>query len=683
MLSDPKPDHLEAESFLQYLAPFESEFCFQTFDDFAFPDGKKRRDSKLARVLTGTLEANWNELCRLNEAGAGIFVTVNETDGKGRNRENIKSTRAVWADLDDGIPDSFPLEPSIIVESSPGKEQRYWLCAGLAAEDHAAVLDRLVSDHKADNDAKGINRVLRLPGFYHQKGDPHLVRVTAASERRYSPAEILRAFPPLPVTKPASKPASGTAPLMDPDHPTAIDRARLFRLLAYIDATDRDTWLKAGMALHDASGGSEEGYELWCSWAPNAAGKFDESDQRRVWVSFKPRDKAVTVGTLYHLARQGGYREPQSSAHDDFEIVADAETPGEAPKTKPGAIVVLEAEDLLRTRAPPRQWLVPGWIPLPEVTLLGADGGAGKTTLAMQLACSSRHGEDWLGMNVNAGPVVYLSAEEPEDDLHVRLEQITAHMTGKADHKQFALISRAGEDATMIRFDRNGKLQRTKLYDQVRELALDRKARLIVLESAADIFDGDESNRWQVRTGIQEIRRLGLDCNAAVLLTAHPSVDGIKTGRGYSGSTHWNNAVRSRMYYTTPTNADGEEADPDLRCLTLAKANRGRPGEKLMLRWDNGVFVVDSPGVITEAGLEAKAIFLKLLTRYIAQGRYVSENFAPKEFQAEPEARGFKKAVLQKAMKALFAENKIENTTTGKGSKERRVIVPAGVKLNP
>jgi hypothetical protein len=51
-----------------------------------------------------------NELSHLNEQGAGIFVTVNETDGKGRKRENITRVRAVWQEDDDGFDGPFPLE---------------------------------------------------------------------------------------------------------------------------------------------------------------------------------------------------------------------------------------------------------------------------------------------------------------------------------------------------------------------------------------------------------------------------------------------------------------------------------------------------------------------------------------------------------------------------------------------
>jgi len=43
-----------------------------------------------------------------NEQGAGIFITVNATDFKGRSADNINRIRSVFADLD-----GAPLEPVI------------------------------------------------------------------------------------------------------------------------------------------------------------------------------------------------------------------------------------------------------------------------------------------------------------------------------------------------------------------------------------------------------------------------------------------------------------------------------------------------------------------------------------------------------------------------------------------
>ena len=94
--SSPQQDLTVAGAFLRILDPNTDQFTFQTFDD-----NSDRNDPKLARILHGSLEKHWDTLVKLNYAGAGIFVTVNETNLKGRKATDIIAIRAVWQE-DDG-----------------------------------------------------------------------------------------------------------------------------------------------------------------------------------------------------------------------------------------------------------------------------------------------------------------------------------------------------------------------------------------------------------------------------------------------------------------------------------------------------------------------------------------------------------------------------------------------------
>ena len=71
------PNLDEARRFLEVLAPGE-QVTFQTFDDTPAKRGA------LACTKHGTLEEHEDFLARMNAKGAGVFVTVNATDGKGR-----------------------------------------------------------------------------------------------------------------------------------------------------------------------------------------------------------------------------------------------------------------------------------------------------------------------------------------------------------------------------------------------------------------------------------------------------------------------------------------------------------------------------------------------------------------------------------------------------------------------
>ena len=193
-----KPEQGQSPRFLKLLDPSAGGFTFQTFDD-----DRARKNPALTRIVKSPPPAR-DELVKLNKQGAGVFVTINETDGSGRKSENITRIRAVWQEDDDGFDGAFPLQPSMVVETSPGHFHRYWLTADdwpadeRGRADFAAVMERMVESYGSDKNAKDIARVLRLPGFLHRKSKtPHLVHIMEASGRRYSRAEIIAAFPPI------------------------------------------------------------------------------------------------------------------------------------------------------------------------------------------------------------------------------------------------------------------------------------------------------------------------------------------------------------------------------------------------------------------------------------------------------------------------------------------------------
>ena len=171
-------------TFLRVIRP--DNRTWQTFDDKRLDSGKPRRSRSLARVLAGSLASVEPELGCLNapDVGAGVYITGNLTNGFGRRTHNITRIAAVVADMDNGLPPSFPLAPTIIVETSPGKFQAWWVLDDddtLTAAEHRDVHALLVQDFGADHRATGIARVYRVPGFWHLKGEPFLVRIAGGS----------------------------------------------------------------------------------------------------------------------------------------------------------------------------------------------------------------------------------------------------------------------------------------------------------------------------------------------------------------------------------------------------------------------------------------------------------------------------------------------------------------------
>jgi hypothetical protein len=129
------PDRGVAECFLRALAPGNDRFTFQTFTDSKELRERYKAERKrdpLARMLHGTLAERWNELVRLSAAGAGVYVTVNETNLSGRAAADIVRIRAYFVDMD-GAPLTnlarLGLRPHLITQTSPGKFHVYWRVA--------------------------------------------------------------------------------------------------------------------------------------------------------------------------------------------------------------------------------------------------------------------------------------------------------------------------------------------------------------------------------------------------------------------------------------------------------------------------------------------------------------------------------------------------------------------------
>ena len=190
----PVLDREAAHIFLQYLDPDAEKFTFQTFTD---SDERKKTyqvnprtgqiTDPLAKVLHGTLDEHWASLVDASRLGAGIFVTVNKTTLCGRrNRENIVGVRTYFADCDGVAPVEMKaailalgLMPHIGVQSSSGRYHCYWCVSDAPLTRFAETQKKLSALLGSDPQICDLPRVMRIPGFPHQKdgSDGELVRL--------------------------------------------------------------------------------------------------------------------------------------------------------------------------------------------------------------------------------------------------------------------------------------------------------------------------------------------------------------------------------------------------------------------------------------------------------------------------------------------------------------------------
>jgi hypothetical protein len=178
-------DLADAQRFLELLTR-GSACTFQVFDDRPL----KRRG--LNRILHGSLAANAKTLMQLNEKGGGIFVMVNAGDGSGRKLSNVRAVRALFVDLD-GAPLepvlNAPIAPHMVTETSPGRWHAFWLVDGVPLESFSHLQEQLAKMFDADRSVKDLCRVMRIPGFVHNKQQPYQSRIVRLDDSPAIPVQ--------------------------------------------------------------------------------------------------------------------------------------------------------------------------------------------------------------------------------------------------------------------------------------------------------------------------------------------------------------------------------------------------------------------------------------------------------------------------------------------------------------
>jgi RecA-family ATPase len=384
-----------------------------------------------------------------------------------------------------------------------------------------------------------------------------------------------------------------------------------------------------------------------------------------------PTARAAEVVTLDRFERE----EPQPPmSPDDYGEVSYSES-GEVS----AALVLVSPPDWRDVPVPPMRWLATHRIPAIDATILSGDGGGGKTTVALQLAVAVERGlGDWLGTVTESGPVIFFSAEEPQDEMRRRLDRV-ARNRGlepgdiKGLHFHFAepdkcLLGVAGQ---------TGAIVPTPLFAALRTAALDIRPALVVVDTIAATFGGNQNDRVHARSFVGMFRRLAREADCAVLLLDHPSLSGITSGTGRGGSMDWQNATRARLHLETVDAEDGSTG----RVLEVKKTNYGPSGEKVRLQWDDGCFVMEGTASAPHqaaASAAADQRYLECLDATTAQGRHVcpakGRGYAPKGFADMPQANGMTVRAFQQAQERLFAAGTIVVVPYGPPSKGTKCI---------
>jgi DNA polymerase len=657
------PDRNETLRYLTLLDATTTHFTFQTFDDDKERRKKNGKFDPFAKVLHGTLDEHFDELTRLNNLGAGVFVTVNRTNLRGRSATDITEVRYVFGDFDNDtpLPQNGP-QRFMDIQSSPTGRHGYWKPNGITLDAFKPTQELIIRRFNGDPNVKDLPRVMRLPGFWHRKGEPFLTR-------------ILEVYEDAPACSPADFETDKIRYQAKPDQPKAFDGlGGPWAILNALALANLNKWvpqLFGDAAVFQQGTGA---YRV----SSQALGRDLEED-----LSIHPKGIKDWGVADQGDAHQGG-RTPIDLVVEYRNVDADA-------AFKWLDVHLRDAE----TQPPPKPWRrapIHEWVgkPVPQprytvadrilaeqVFLLSGEGGTGKSSMVQQLCAAHIIAREWLGGMAQQGPGIFVECEDNEDAFWWRLATFAEYYNVSMEVfvKDLHLFSLVNEDSILAATNKRGIVEPTAAFHHLYEMAGDIKPVQIGIASVANVFAGSEINRTEVQQFLKLMNRIPAVTKGSLTLVAQPSLTGLSSTnishQGLSGTTQWHNGVRNRAAVEHIKAKEGENiADTGLRSISFFKNQYGPPAASCHVCWKNGMFrpVLGTVRNASERATVAEELTLTLLRRFTAQNRNVSinanpYNYAPTLFAGtvEAEAASLTKNDFKKAIERLLERGALIN----------------------
>jgi hypothetical protein len=333
--------------------------------------------------------------------------------------------------------------------------------------------------------------------------------------------------------------------------------------------------------------------------------------------------------------------------------------------------------DLYTHPPEPQRFLIEGILPGGVVTLLGAHGGAGKSTLALIATVCLVTGRPFMGKAVEKCRVLFFSGEDPAPVIRRRVSRICRHMDISPQELDSGLLML---DATDLPTLYNGAA--TAALAALRLDVEEFNPGVIIIDNASDTFDSNEIERARVREFMRLLASLGKADNAAVLLLAHIDKQAARGGgstEGYSGSTAWHNSARSRLFLS---------AKDDGLILEHQKSNLGLRSEPIYLRWTEGglLELANAPG-----GMDDRATILRLIGESYRRGEFISPspNSSSNAYKVLHISLGYPWQLSRQGLAALMAELllgkfiMLESYSTGHRNTRQRYAVGSACGESP
>ena len=345
-------------------------------------------------------------------------------------------------------------------------------------------------------------------------------------------------------------------------------KERIKKALKFIDSDNYDTWVRIGIALRN----SGMPFEVWDEWSRTRKDgtkneKYDDGKDLspdKKWKSFA-KSSRWNAGTIFRMAKEAGWTET---------VEADSQA-ASSGKLSTALTCVSDVEEQAV------EWLLPGYFPKGEISLLGGDGGSCKTFVWVNVAAGVSIGRrplflgsaeynpyDGDDLPGGAGRVVYFSGEDSTSKVLIkRLKACGADLT-----KVFCLTTQ------------DERLRDVKFGSSfLRSIISEWRPALCIFDPLQSFIPPDihMAERNAMRQAVQPLSELGATFGTSFLIICHTNKRGGVSGRTrLADSADLWDISRSVCFA-------GATADPGVKYFSQEKCNYGALSETVLFSVEN------------------------------------------------------------------------------------------------
>ncbi len=398
--------------FLDAVFGKETGYLFISTNDRAQEDPKKRW---VDHSFVYPLQINeiLGYIKQRDNAGLDVYVSAQlYKEPNYRRAKFVKTCPSAWSDLDTACPWGIEPEPTVVLETSPGRWHGFWRTPNPMAPSEAEELSRQIAyaHHRDGADLGGwdLSQVLRIPGTRNHKYPEKPVVLLKRCDPKPIPWEAFKRLPPAPSRTSDAAAGAGDHEGTPPIPLKGFDLEHWQKT----EVPDRSAWAMHMVAVLKNNGLSDRLVEVALANHPIYLAKAREKwgnresliydDIRRCIQRWRtaPPDPVLEMDKL----------RPKAAEASDTPSTARAQAAGTAPIT---SYPIQTLAQLAAMEQNEIQQVVDGIIWDRRTHWFFSDPNTGKTLFLLALLMHVAAGKPFLGRPVQQMPVLLIEEDSP------------------------------------------------------------------------------------------------------------------------------------------------------------------------------------------------------------------------------------------------------------------------------